>query len=234
MLFHVSPVCQLAEAPPESLLAITIWQVMVTTFDCTGFAAAGAKMVPIGRPIGGVAAYCLDPDSLTPAAARQEGELFVSGVCLARGYAGRPDLTAERFLSNPFWQPGDSSTGRMYRTGDLVSALPDGSFRSGLACRSTDRHPMFSRFLSNTESPASHQVLADLRAGNALLSLTTHRYLGRADGQVKLRGFRLELGEIEAVLAAVDGVQDAVVSLQVLPCSFSCRVSAAVFMKLLD
>ncbi len=69
-----------------------LWQVMVTTFDCTGFVAAGAKMVPIGRPISGVAAYCLDPDSLTPVTAGQEGELFVSGVCLARGYAGRPEM----------------------------------------------------------------------------------------------------------------------------------------------
>lgn len=73
--------------------------VMVTTFDCTGFAAAEALSVPIGRPIPGVTAHVLDPDTLSPVAAGEAGELFVSGRCLARGYAGRPDLTEVRIPS---------------------------------------------------------------------------------------------------------------------------------------
>jgi acyl carrier protein len=90
------------------------------------------------------------------------GELYIGGDCLARGYLERADLTAERFIPNPFSKiPG----ARLYRTGDNARYLPNGNIE----------------------------------------------YLGRSDQQVKLRGFRVELGEIEAVLAEHPFVREAVV-----------------------
>ncbi len=101
---------------------------MVATFPCAQYSGIGS--VPIGRPINNTRLYVLDPRSLQPLPIGVPGELFASGVCVARGYAGQPQLTAERFLSNPFKQPGDSSTyERMYRTGDVVAWMPDGNLR---------------------------------------------------------------------------------------------------------
>ncbi|NYF44337.1 amino acid adenylation domain-containing protein [Streptosporangium sandarakinum] len=74
--------------------------------------------VPIGRPLDAVGVHVLD-GNLRPA---DEGELYLTGEQLARGYLGRPDLTAERFVACPHGEPGT----RMYRTGDLVRRLPDG------------------------------------------------------------------------------------------------------------
>ncbi|MFF5205705.1 amino acid adenylation domain-containing protein [Streptosporangium sp. NPDC000396] len=74
--------------------------------------------VPIGRPLDAIGAYVLD-EKLQPAS---EGELYLAGDHLARGYLGRPGLTAERFVADPHGKPGT----RMYRTGDLVRRLPDG------------------------------------------------------------------------------------------------------------
>ena len=74
--------------------------------------------------------YILDPHSLQPCPIGVPGELFISGVCLARGYVGRADLTAERFLPNPHLQPGeDASYSRIYRSGDVAAWLPDGNIK---------------------------------------------------------------------------------------------------------
>jgi amino acid adenylation domain-containing protein/non-ribosomal peptide synthase protein (TIGR01720 family) len=125
-----------------------------TTIDATFFAGgrtAAADLVPIGRPIAGLQAYVLDSRlELAPIGA--QGELYIGGAGVARGYLGRPDLTAERFLPDPFSnEPG----ARVYRTGDLARWLPGGELE----------------------------------------------FLGRIDHQVKIRGHRVELGEVEAVLA---------------------------------
>ncbi|MBI5652422.1 MAG: amino acid adenylation domain-containing protein [Chloroflexi bacterium] len=113
-------------------------------------------IVPIGTSVPETQLYLLDAN-LQPVAPDQPGELCVSNSCLARGYLNRPDLTAEKFVPNPFSaQPG----ARMYRTGDLARYRADGSIE----------------------------------------------FLGRGDYQVKIRGQRLELGEVEAVLNAHPGV----------------------------
>ncbi|HEX6719614.1 MAG TPA: FkbM family methyltransferase, partial [Pyrinomonadaceae bacterium] len=119
--------------------------------------------VVIGRPIANTQVYILD-ERLRLAPIGVAGELFVSGVGLARGYHQRPELTAERFLPDPFNTDPDR---RMYRTGDLARYHEDG----------------------------------------------TIEYLGRADHQVKLRGFRIELEEIEAVLLEHKGVREAVATI---------------------
>ncbi len=144
-----------------------------TTYSTGARIERGTEAPPIGRPLPGSRAYVLDGyGRLAPAGV--PGELWLGGVGLARGYLGRPDLTADRFRPDPFIDPADRSDrsdpsdalgSRLYRTGDLVRRRPDG--------------------------------LLD--------------YLGRLDQQVKVRGFRVELGEIEAALGAHPAVAEAVV-----------------------
>jgi len=114
---------------------------------------------PIGKPIANTRVYVLD-NCLTPTPFRVAGRLFVAGDGLAQGYRNRPDLTAEKFVPNPFEADG----ARMYDTGDLARWLPSGALE----------------------------------------------FTGRADRQIKLRGYRIELTEIEHALREHPRVSDAV------------------------
>ncbi|MGG3840811.1 amino acid adenylation domain-containing protein, partial [Paenibacillus thiaminolyticus] len=100
-----------AYGPTEDTIVTTIWPA----------SAIGDNSVPIGRPIPNHRVYIVDAnDQLLPVGIA--GELCISGTGLARGYLNRPELTAEKFVDNPF-QPGT----QMYRTGDLAKWLPDGN-----------------------------------------------------------------------------------------------------------
>ncbi|WP_018177825.1 non-ribosomal peptide synthetase [Jongsikchunia kroppenstedtii] len=141
--------------PTEAAVDVTAHQVVV-----------GETTVPIGVPVPSTTTFVLDARlQLVPAGV--PGELYLGGVQVARGYAGQSGLTAERFVADPFGEPGT----RLYRTGDLV------------------------RWNSAGEID----------------------YLGRTDFQVKLRGQRLELGEVESVLASAPGVVHAAADVVALP-----------------
>ncbi|MBD2789901.1 AMP-binding protein, partial [Xenorhabdus sp. DI] len=116
---------------------------------------------PIGRPLPNTRIYILDTQG-QPVPIGVSGEIHIAGAGVARGYLNRPDLTAEKFVADPFSEHADA---RMYKTGDLGRWQPNGMIE----------------------------------------------YLGRNDFQVKIRGFRIEMGEIEAQLAACEGVSDTVV-----------------------
>jgi amino acid adenylation domain-containing protein len=115
---------------------------------------------PLGRPLPGNLVRLLDT-GLEPVPVGVPGEVWIGGAQVARGYLGQPDRTAERFLPDPYGEPG----ARLYRTGDLARWLPSGDLE----------------------------------------------FLGRADDQLKVRGHRVEPGEIAAVLARHPAVSEAAV-----------------------
>ncbi|KMQ64607.1 hypothetical protein ACM46_10170 [Chryseobacterium angstadtii] len=133
--------------------------VFASKFKITNDSLSASATLPIGKPISDTYIYILDSnENLVPIGV--SGELYISGSGLARGYLNRADLTAEKFVDNPF-----VAGAKMYRTGDLGRWLPDGNIE----------------------------------------------YLGRIDHQVKIRGHRIELGEIDSqVLSYSDTIKSAV------------------------
>ncbi|MFJ4096484.1 amino acid adenylation domain-containing protein [Kitasatospora sp. NPDC089913] len=105
----------------DGLSPVNLYGPTETTVDAYTW-TPGPDGAPVGRVVRGSRAYVLD-GSLRPAPDGAAGELYVAGACLALGYLGRPDLTAERFLADPFGPPGS----RMYRTGDLARRRADGT-----------------------------------------------------------------------------------------------------------
>lgn len=93
---------------------------VVTSYIMEGTPDKWSALPPIGKPISNTKIYLLD-EKLNPVGIGEEGELYIGGIALARGYVNRDDLTAERFLKNPF------DEGRIYKTGDLAKYLPDGN-----------------------------------------------------------------------------------------------------------
>jgi amino acid adenylation domain-containing protein len=122
----ISPaaIARVFEACPDIVIRAMYGQTETTLFatnsPMTAPYHAGAT-VPIGRPMHGMRVHLLD-EHLRPVGEGVVGELYVAGAGVARGYIGRPDLTAERFLPDPFGGPGE----RMFRTGDLARWTPDG------------------------------------------------------------------------------------------------------------
>ncbi|MBY4128506.1 amino acid adenylation domain-containing protein [Rhodococcus fascians] len=114
---------RVSDARVHNLYGPTEAAVSITYADVTDTAAGSA--VSIGRPEWNCAVYVLD-SRLAPVLPGVPGELYLAGVQLARGYYGRVDLTADRFVANPFTSSSSSASSRMYRTGDVVVQRPDG------------------------------------------------------------------------------------------------------------
>ncbi|MFJ9343323.1 amino acid adenylation domain-containing protein [Streptomyces sp. NPDC101733] len=110
------------EAVLVNMYGITETTVHVSHLALDEDATAGQTRSLIGRPIPDLAIYVLD-SALRPSPVGERGEMYVAGAGLARGYLGRPDLSADRFVADPFGEPGT----RMYRTGDLARRLAGGA-----------------------------------------------------------------------------------------------------------
>jgi amino acid adenylation domain-containing protein len=144
-----------------NMYGITETTVHVTYYALTQDDVWSQKSI-IGKPLPDLQAYIFDKN-LQPQPIGIPGELYVAGSGLSMGYLNRPELTAEKFISNPY---SDQLNARLYKTGDLARWLSDGNIE----------------------------------------------YLGRIDQQIQLRGFRVELGEIESVLERHPKLREVVVT----------------------
>lgn len=151
---------RLTGAPLHNLYGPTEAAVDVSWYPACGpeLAAVTGSSVPIGWPVWNTGLRILDA-AMRPVPPGVAGDLYLTGIQLAQGYLGRPDLTASRFIADPF-APGE----RMYRTGDVARWLANGAVE----------------------------------------------YLGRSDDQLKIRGQRIELGEIDRLMSALPDVGQAV------------------------
>ncbi|HCI4555894.1 TPA: enterobactin non-ribosomal peptide synthetase EntF [Klebsiella quasipneumoniae subsp. similipneumoniae] len=151
---------RLTGAPLHNLYGPTEAAVDVSWYPACGpeLAAVTGSSVPIGWPVWNTGLRILDA-VMRPVPPGVAGDLYLTGIQLAQGYLGRPDLTASRFIADPF-APGE----RMYRTGDVARWLANGAVE----------------------------------------------YLGRSDDQLKIRGQRIELGEIDRAMSALPDVAQAV------------------------
>ena len=151
---------RLTGAPLHNLYGPTEAAVDVSWYPACGpeLAAVTGSSVPIGWPVWNTGLRILDA-AMRPVPPGVAGDLYLTGIQLAQGYLGRPDLTASRFIADPF-APGE----RMYRTGDVARWLTNGAVE----------------------------------------------YLGRSDDQLKIRGQRIELGEIDRVMLGLPDVAQAV------------------------
>jgi amino acid adenylation domain len=151
---------QLTGAPLHNLYGPTEAAVDVSWYPAFGDALAQTtgNSVPIGYPVWNTGLRILDA-MMRPVPPGIAGDLYLTGIQLAQGYLGRPDLTASRFIADPF-----AAGERMYRTGDVARWLENGAVE----------------------------------------------YLGRSDDQLKIRGQRIELGEIDRVMQSLADVAQAV------------------------
>ncbi|RXX59585.1 non-ribosomal peptide synthetase, partial [Enterobacter cloacae] len=151
---------RLTHVPLHNLYGPTEAAVDVSWYPAFGpeLAAVAGNSVPIGFPVWNTGLRILDA-MMRPVPFGVAGDLYLTGIQLAQGYLGRPDLTASRFIADPF-APGE----RMYRTGDVARWLDNGAVE----------------------------------------------YLGRSDDQLKIRGQRIELGEIDRAMLALPDVAQAV------------------------
>ncbi|MDN7755430.1 AMP-binding protein, partial [Burkholderia gladioli] len=115
---------RLPHAQLHNLYGPTEAAIDVTAFTCPP--DFDAQAVPIGKPIANIHIYLLD-ERQAPVPMGAIGELYIGGVGVARGYLNRADLTAQRFLADPFARAAGHPEARMYRTGDLARYLPDGN-----------------------------------------------------------------------------------------------------------
>ena len=162
-----------------------------------------SKIQPVGRPNRNTRLYIADRYlRMLPAGAC--GELCIAGGSVGRGYLGRPEKTAEVFVSNPF--ETDPYYSRMYRTGDIARILPLHKTAAGMPGQNEN-----AAFLplhgTAAGMPAPDDETGFITArGNGFYAETD--IVGRRDGQVKVRGYRVELKEIEQVLRGADSIRD--------------------------
>lgn len=143
--------------PTETVVGCCIYDINANGEE----AIRGFASIPIGKPMDNTNLYVLNTQ-LQQVPVGVVGELYIGGPCVGKGYVNLPELTAERFISNPFEEEG---TSRLYKSGDLVRWQINGNLE----------------------------------------------FVGRADEQVKVRGYRIEPGEIESRLTAIDSINKSVV-----------------------